>query len=352
MHFVVATAAAMPRVEARVFAVSAENKSLSPVPVTEAAAGLPLPHGVRRRLYPVAGGTVGRALQRWAPDVVNLHFLALGGFASRSASALGAPLATTVHAVEPFLVERPRTLRERFLRDDARRAMQGSALLMPVSGYLAKWLVALGADASQIHTQYLGIDTSFWRPSTDPASRLRNKRILFVGHLTELKGVMDLLDVSHDLQRDLPHQLDIVGDGPLHSAVLEHARRETRITLHGTLSREGVRSILDQTSVLALPTKPMQGIEDAAPTVLLEAQSMGVPVITYNVGGTSEMVADRRSLVPSGDLDALRAGLMATLEDKEEFTGRSLAVRDWVCAKRSLKMCADQTREKLARLAI
>jgi glycosyltransferase involved in cell wall biosynthesis len=350
MHFVVGESAVMPNVEARVFAVSAADKQLSPVPVTQSLNSVRLPDRVRRRLYPVATQTVGRALRHWEPDIINLHFLALGGFAAREAARLGVPLATTVHAAEPFLIDQPRSLRQRKLRYDAELALDRSDLLLPVSEYMARWLVQLGVESARIRTHHSGIDTHYWSSDRPGEERFQARRVVFVGHLTKLKGVVDLISASIAAHPTVPHSLDIVGDGPMRDAVLEATRSHSHISWHGVLNRRDVRRVLSGSSVLCLPTQPVGGIEEAAGTVLLEAQSMGLPAITYAVGGTPEMVSDSWSLVAANDVAGLSAKFADVFASEDAYLKKSQGALNWVRLNRSLEQQAGHLRGLLADL--
>lgn len=47
-------------------------------------------------------------------------------------------------------------------------------------------------------------------------------------------------------------------------------------------------------------------VEDNYPTVNLEAEACGTPVVTYDTGGCRETVKDNRSIVVEGYADAVR----------------------------------------------
>ncbi|MFT3873064.1 MAG: glycosyltransferase family 4 protein [Nocardioides sp.] len=351
MNFVVAQASKMANTDRQLFAIAAQDPELAGIPVTQSFRHLRLPYGLRRRTYPVADRTVGASLAAWRPDVINLHFLALGGFAARAARHARVPLVTTVHALEPFLMTTPTTPRERYLARDAWSAFHSTHLMLAVSNYIASWLVDLGFDASRVHTCYLGVDTEFWSPNTPSLTRARARRLLFVGHLTELKGIRDAVAASTQLQADLPHTLEVVGDGPLREEMEEIAARSPHVKLLGLQSREDVRQALGRSTALVLPTQPRDGIEDAAPTVLAEAQSMGVPVIAYDVGGTREMVAPSQQLVPVHDRSALAKKIAETLNmDRDQYASLASSSREWIRANRDLGACAARARDLMAGL--
>jgi glycosyltransferase involved in cell wall biosynthesis len=56
---------------------------------------------------------------------------------------------------------------------------------------------------------------------------------------------------------------------------------------------------------------------EAAPLVLLEAMSAGVPVVGTDIGGTPEVIGEAGLLVPPGDPDALSQAIATLLDDRD-----------------------------------
>jgi glycosyltransferase involved in cell wall biosynthesis len=54
---------------------------------------------------------------------------------------------------------------------------------------------------------------------------------------------------------------------------------------------------------------------EAGPLVLLEAMSIGVPVVATNHGGPPEVLGEAGLLVPPGDPDAMAEAIQALLDD-------------------------------------
>lgn len=343
-RFVIGHAAALRGVvDSRLFAYSVNDPSNEcQIPVSQAAPRVTLPHHVRRRLYPVAERSMTHSVLRWKPDLVHQHFLSLGGFAGAAAARSGIPMVSTIHAVEPFLLEPPRTLRERHLRDQCQRTLERTHVFLAVSHYIQDWLTSLGVPPGRIELAYLGVDTNYWAPWAAEADG--PPRLVFVGNLSRLKGVLDLIDLSREIVGSKPHTLDIVGDGPLAEQVALAASHARHVRVHGRCDRQQVRRVLNGSRALVLPTREENGIADAAPTVLMEAQAMGVPAVAFDVGGTSEMLMDDRFLVPDRSISQLAETLEWLLDvDETALSDLRRSARRWIESERSLIAGAHQT---------
>jgi glycosyltransferase involved in cell wall biosynthesis len=100
--------------------------------------------------------------------------------------------------------------------------------------------------------------------------RRRNDQWIYVGRLSDEKGVPELLADFPESKR-----LTIVGDGPLRDYVAyEAARSRGRITYLGMLDRSTVLEHVANAVGLVFPSKMPEGI----PTVVIEALAVGTPV--------------------------------------------------------------------------
>jgi glycosyltransferase involved in cell wall biosynthesis len=129
---------------------------------------------------------------------------------------------------------------------------------------------------------------------------------LFVGREFGRKGGPELLSAWPAVARDVPGaQLWIVGtpDSP---------RTSGRVTWHGRVGPDELRSLYRRASVFVLPTR-----YDMSPHVVREALVHGLPCVTTTVGGIPEIVADGVDslLVEPGDGAALAAALTRLLSD-------------------------------------
>ncbi|MCQ4079687.1 glycosyltransferase family 4 protein [Streptomyces sp. RB6PN25] len=113
-----------------------------------------------------------------------------------------------------------------------------------------------------------------------PALSGTGARWLFVGRLTEEKGIVQLL-------RSWPQgeSLDVVGSGPLESAC--RAVAPIGVRMLGALRREQVLAVLARYTGLVFPSICFEG----APLVCQEALAAGVPVLALAGTGAADSVA-------------------------------------------------------------
>lgn len=114
---------------------------------------------------------------------------------------------------------------------------------------------------------------------------------VFVGRLTEQKGILPLLDAW---PKDQP--LDVIGDGDLADAV--RCRQTDRIRYLGSLPREELVASLPGRRGLVFPS---MSSESAASLVYLEALAAGIPTVALKGNATADdVVAYGSGLVIDG----------------------------------------------------
>ncbi|MGO4453173.1 glycosyltransferase family 4 protein [Arthrobacter sp. RAF14] len=313
-----------------------------------------LPFAQRERLLPVALLPMSRAVSSYSPDVIHQHFASWAWPATQAAIRTGTPLMMTLHGSDVRLLGSTRNSpMYRYQRRTIAQAASVSSLLLPVSKYLAGLARDFGFPAEKLAVHYQGIDTDYFTPGEASGESSDRPRLVFAGTLNRQKGIDQLLRASVELSSRLPHDLIIIGRGPLEEEVGRIAREHPHISPLGQVDRARLRDELRKATVLAFPSTEDRGTREAAGLVPLEAQACGVPVVAYRSGGVPEMISpDAGLLIAENDGDALALGLSRLLtEDRAAHEQRGRAARDFVVRNRSLSESVRELEEHYRSLA-
>jgi len=109
-----------------------------------------------------------------------------------------------------------------------------------------------------------------------------SRRFIFLGHVREEKGITDLLKVVSQLPDNI--HLDIFGPIVNYKCPSELSQVFSRI-YKGPVKSDEVVDLLSQYDVLVLPS-----YKEGYPGVIIEALSIGMPVIATKLRGIQEMV--------------------------------------------------------------
>lgn len=107
---------------------------------------------------------------------------------------------------------------------------------------------------------------------------------LYVGRISEEKGVQQLIECWLRFKPEA--RLVIAGDGPMKNELESKTKGIANIQWLGQISRDEILKRLATVKALLFPTKWYEG----QPMILLEAMSMGCPIITSKIGNPQSMV--------------------------------------------------------------
>jgi colanic acid/amylovoran biosynthesis glycosyltransferase len=261
------------------------------------------PYGGRRALLP----RLGVLLPRPRYDVVHCHFGNVGLAYRFVTECWDAPLLVTFHGFD--FSRDPRVFGPR-LYEPLFAMVDGVTVN---SAYARDRLGELGCARDALRILHIGVDPR------DYAFRDRRLapshggvRVLTVARLVEKKGVEYALRAVAQVAPTVPGlRYDIIGDGPLRAELEALARSlgvADRVTFHGAQEQDRVRSAMADADLFLLPSvTAASGDQEGTPTVLVEASSCGLPVVSSWHSGIPEVVLDGRTgcLVPERDVPAL-----------------------------------------------
>lgn len=231
-------------------------------------------------------------------------------------------------------------------RDDASQFVDGGvvpagkALLIPGSGVMTD----VYSQSAITKEDRLRLRAQLGLPPDEPV-------VTMISRVIRSKGVLDFVAAARDAsERGLRARFVLVGaDDPESVDRLTNAERDLlRKTVIWTGPRRDIAAILGISSAFVLPTAYREGI----PRVLLEAASMGLPIVTTDSPGCNDVVEDGVNgfLIRAGDPAALGKAILQLLEQPELREHFGQISRRRAVEQFDLSVIASQTRLAYARL--
>jgi starch synthase len=227
-----------------------------------------------------------------------------------AAAALGVPHLLEVNAPLREEARRFRTLAHPQVAAAAEaHVYERTDRMLAVSEVLAAMLRADGADAAKIEVV----------PNAVSAERFPDRRaprgpvVGFAGSLKPWHGIDVLLRAVRIALAHVPRlRLEIVGDGPLRSALADPGIPPRRFRYRGALSHRATIAAMSSWTVGVAPYLPI-GEFYFSPLKVLEYMAAGLCTVASNLGGLPALLDHGRRgvLVPAGDADALAGALVA-----------------------------------------
>ena len=146
----------------------------------------------------------------------------------------------------------------------------------------------------------LGIDTDYYNPAFFPAPETKNEdfNIITVANLVPVKGVEILIKAIKKLNEPTI-KLTVLGDNANeYGMYLETVCKELNIDqqVHFTGKKSDVRPFIAASDLYVIPTLN-EGRKEGMPMALVEAMSMGVPVLGSNISGINFVLKDFENLM-------------------------------------------------------
>ncbi|MEE8587052.1 MAG: glycosyltransferase [Acidobacteriota bacterium] len=225
--------------------------------------------------------------------------------------------------------------------------VRSSQLTLAVSQDLQRRALQI---APQANVQVLpsGVDTALFSPDGGEADLGPGRHLLFVSYLKPVKDPLLAVKAFLALRRERSDVvLHLVGDGRLRGSLQRLVERNglrNAVRFYGIVARKQVAALLRRADVLILSSR-----EEGWPRVVLEALSVGTPVVATRVGGVPEMLVDDRLglIVDSRDPEEMAAALKDALSRKWDRSRlRAQAVRyAWPSVAHKLAQVLDEVVE-------
>jgi glycosyltransferase involved in cell wall biosynthesis len=265
-------------------------------------------------------------------DLVHTHGGVAGLHGRRAAARAGLPAAHTLHGLH-FLHYRNPLLKGAAIRLERRLAARSAAVVVVSEADRAKALALALVPEEKLILIRNGVDPSPGPSVFDPAAKRRESGfgpgpvIVALSRLHRQKGLIHLIRAAALVLTLRPEvQFAVVGGGPLKEGLEKEARRWG---LGGAFrflgERPDAREILAAGDIFVLPS-----LWEGLPYVLVEAASLGKPIVASAIDGITEVIQDGRTgvLVPPENPERLAEALVRLLLDRELAARLGAQARD------------------------
>ena len=140
--------------------------------------------------------------------------------------------------------------------------------------------------------------------------RKYKKRYVFISHLRYSKGVDNIIEAASLLSEN--YSIDFYGPVIEQKYNAEFINAQKNCNYKGVLEIDNVIDKLNLYDVVLLPSH-----KEGYPGIIIEAYSLGIPVIASNLEGISEIVENKKSgiLIPPKNTNALYNAIKSINED-------------------------------------
>lgn len=175
--------------------------------------------------------------------------------------------------------------------------------------------------------------------------------VTMISRVIRSKGVLDFAAAARSIRTERQGVRFLLVGPPEPKSMDRLSEAEIR-DVQGAVTWPGARSdvpaVLAMSDVVAFPTAYREGL----PRVLLEAGSMGLPIVTADSPGCNEVVEEGVNgfLTPVGDRAALARAILRLIDDRELRCRFGRASRERVVERFDLSVIAAATSEMYHRL--
>ena len=261
-----------------------------------------------------AASILKKRIKEFQPDIIHVHnwHFASGPIIFRVAKNMNVPVIHTVHnyrllCPSAILLHNnllfTKSLQQQFPWTAVREKVYRNSLSQTFWLAFVVWfhkrigtwnkvdkficLTTFAVDLFQKSTFGISIDKftikpNFTEVNPNPTLEEREDNFLFIGRLSEEKGIRILIDAFKTSNLIL----HIAGDGPLKKEIQQIQEKYSNIQYLGLLSKSEILLALQQTQALVFPSVWFEGM----PMTIVESLSSGTPIIASRLGAMESMV--------------------------------------------------------------
>ena len=264
--------------------------------------------------------------------------------AVQAQARMGISYSFTTHAKDLFLSS----------KENVARKVNAAQFVLTCTEYNKGYLEEIVQSETPVYRVYHGVDLSVFQPNRQEVSHKDRTPplILSIGRFRPKKGFPILIEACASLKKAGHHfQCVLVGYGLLEldlNQMIHQFGVSDCVRLTGKVPQDGILNWFRQASIFVLPCHiAKDGNRDGVPNVLVEAMSMGLPVVSTAIASIPELIqnGDNGILTPPHHPESLAEALGLLLQDPDRRTSLGIAARKTVkeqfCVSRNIRVIYD-----------
>jgi colanic acid/amylovoran biosynthesis glycosyltransferase len=285
-----------------------------------------------RRVLKWPFGYREKIIHKEGVSAIHAHFGPIGCDYLPLSLALNIPLITTFYgydlSVTDLINQRESSYTELFEK--------GTYFLVE-GPFMRDRLISLGCPEEKIHIQRIALDLEQYTFKARSLEGKRPLRLLFTGRLIEKKGLEYALRALSNIRKDYSFQFRVIGTGELEENLYQLASNlglaEETLWLGMQPHRRVIQEI-QSCDILIQPsvTADNGDSEGGAPTIILEAQACGVPLISTSHADIPYVTCRNEAtlLSPERDIESLTRNIRYLFDHPEIWATMGKRGRDHV----------------------
>lgn len=208
-----------------------------------------------------------------------------------------------------------------------KKAMSWNTIHWKIKSWLSNYIITINNEMYQYFPNKknqklipLGIDTDYYNPNLFPDVSTKSKfEIIVVANLVPVKGVEVLIKAYNEIENN-NLELTFLGNkdndyGRYLENFVKELHLDSKVRFLG--KHPDVRPFIKNANLYVIPTLN-EGRKEGMPMALVEAMSMGIPVLGSDISGINYVLQDFRELLfEAGNVDALKLKLQQIINMSE-----------------------------------
>jgi glycosyltransferase involved in cell wall biosynthesis len=268
------------------------------------------------RFWTMQRREIRKIVKKVKPDIIHAHFGPMGVLIAPIAKKLNIPLVVTFYGYDTSSL-----LKEEFWFEEYEKLWNSLNGVTVLSKNMKDVLTKIGCPENKIAIIHLSRKLDKVVVKEIPKNI---KNFISVGRLTGKKGHLDTIRAFKKvLNEGYDITLKIIGDGPLKRTLQKFIYDNdlvNKIELMGAVNNEDTLKEIHKADAFILCSKTAEnGDQEGTPTVLVEAQAIGLPCISTFHAGIPEMIPqeNHKFLAEEGNVEQIKECIIKLLNTDE-----------------------------------